>query len=254
MQNKVSFDFTNQVVLITGGGSGLGRSMAEHFVAAGARVVITGRTEEKLRLVCRELGNRCTFKVHDAMQMETIPGLFDALEQEAGPIQTLVNNAGINMKKNPLEVSDEDFDRIIKTNLNAVFALAREAGIRMKQRGSGCIINITSMAALYGIPNVSAYTASKTAVLGLTRSLAVDLAPHGIRVNAIAPGFIDTPMLRKAFDSDPERHERVLNRTPAGRLGKSSEVAMAALFLASEAASYISGVNLPVDGGNSIGF
>ena len=254
MQNKIYFDFSNHVVLITGGGSGLGRSMAEHFVAAGARVVITGRTEEKLQSVCGELGGRCTYKVHDALQLETIPALFDETEREAGPIHTLINNAGINFKKNPLEVTDEDFDQIVKTNLNAVFAMSREAGARMKPRGSGCIINITSMAALYGIPNVSAYTASKTAVLGLTRSLAVDFSPHGIRVNAIAPGFIDTPMLRKAFDSDPDRQKRVLSRTPAGRLGQSSEVAMAAMFLASDGASFITGVNLPVDGGNSIGF
>jgi NAD(P)-dependent dehydrogenase (short-subunit alcohol dehydrogenase family) len=110
------------------------------------------------------------------------------------------------------------------------------------------------MAALYGIPEVSAYTASKAAILGLTRSLAVDLSPYGVRVNAIAPGFIDTPMLRKAFSADPERERRVLERTPLRKLGTSDDVAIAALFLASDQAEFITGVNLPVDGGNSIGF
>ena len=110
------------------------------------------------------------------------------------------------------------------------------------------------MAAIYGIPMVTAYTSSKTAVLGMTKSLAVDLSPEGIRVNAIAPGFIDSPMLRKAFNSDPDRERRVLERTPMKKLGEANDVAMAAVYLASDAAKFVTGVNLPVDGGNSIGF
>lgn len=110
------------------------------------------------------------------------------------------------------------------------------------------------MAAIYGIPQVTAYTASKTSVLGLTRALAVDLSPHGVRVNAIAPGFIETPMSKKAFESDPARKEKVISRTPMKKLGSPDDVAFASIYLASDESKFITGINLPVDGGNSIGF
>ena len=178
----------------------------------------------------------------------------EKVESEFGEIDTLVNNAGINMKKPLTEVTDAEFQNIIQTNVNGLFSLTREVAKGMKRRKRGSIINITSMAAIYGIPMVTAYTTSKTAVLGMTKSLAVDLSPEGIRVNAIAPGFIDSPMLRKAFDSDPDRERRVLERTPMKKLGEARDIAMAAVFLASDAAKFVTGVNLPVDGGNSIGF
>jgi len=124
----------------------------------------------------------------------------------------------------------------------------------MAERGCGCIIMVSSMASQYGIPKVVAYTASKAAVEGMTRALAVELSPKGIRVNCLAPGFIETPMSARALDQDPDRKRRVLERTPLGRLGKPEEVGYAAVFLASDAASYITGAVLAVDGGNSIGF
>lgn len=251
---QASYTFDKQVVLITGGGSGLGLATAKAFAASGAQVIITGRTENKLIAAVEEIGAPAAYLIHDISKTETTPALVEQIETKFGPIDVLVNNAGINMKKDPLEVSDVDFDAIIQTNVNGLFSLSREVFRRMKPRGTGVIINITSMAALYGIPNVSAYTASKTAVLGLTRSTAVDFTPHGIRVNAIAPGFIDSPMLRKAFSSDPKRKRRVLERTPAKALGRPEDVAAAALFLASDGARFITGINMPVDGGNSIGF
>jgi NAD(P)-dependent dehydrogenase (short-subunit alcohol dehydrogenase family) len=158
------------------------------------------------------------------------------------------------LKKPALEVTDEEFDRIIQTNLNGLFAFSREVARGMASRGKGAILNITSMAAMYGLPKVPAYSAAKTAVLGLTRALAVEWAASGIRVNAIAPGFIFSEMTDKALNSDPDRKRRVMDRTPLGRMGRAEEVAAAALFLCSDAASFITGVNLPVDGGNSIGF
>lgn len=124
----------------------------------------------------------------------------------------------------------------------------------MIERKRGSIINITSMAAMYGIPKVAAYSASKTGVLGLTRALAADFSPHGIRVNAIAPGFIESPMHHEAFNSDPERKRRVLERTPMEKFGLPEDVAYAAVYLASDASGFITGIQLPVDGGNSIGF
>lgn len=142
----------------------------------------------------------------------------------------------------------------MKTNQTAVFALTREIGKAMVALGSGSIIMISSMASQYGIPKVVAYTVSKSAIEGMTRALAVEWSPHGVRVNCIAPGFIKTAMSSKGLDSDSERKEKVLSRTPIGKLGEPADVANAALFLASSRLKYITGVVLPVDGGNSIGF
>ena len=158
------------------------------------------------------------------------------------------------MKKDALNVSDEEFERIMRTNQTAVFALSREVAKLMLRRGKGSIIMISSMASQYGIPKVVAYTASKSAVEGMTRELAVEWSPHGVRVNCIAPGFIKTSMSSKALDADMERKNKVLSRTPMGKLGEPLDVANAALFLASDQSKYITGVILPVDGGNSIGF
>ena len=249
-----SFDLTNKLALITGGGTGLGLGIAEAFVQAGARVVITGRREEVLQHACQQLGPAATYQVNDVADLATLPGLVADIERQFGPLDTLVNNAGINLKKHTLEVTDAEFQAIIQTNLVGLFALTREVAKSMTPRGRGSIIMITSMAAMYGLSLVSAYAASKSAVLGMTRVLASDLSPHGIRVNAIAPGFIQSPMLAKALDADPERKRKVTGRTPLGGFGQPSDIGCAAVYLASDAARFVTGINLPVDGGNSIGF
>jgi NAD(P)-dependent dehydrogenase (short-subunit alcohol dehydrogenase family) len=159
------------------------------------------------------------------------------------------------MKKEFTEVTDEEFQRILLTNVTAIFSLSREVVKCALDKQQPCsIINISSMASQYGIPKVIAYTASKAAIEGMTRAMAVELSPKGIRVNCIAPGFIATDMSAKALDNDPERKAKVLSRTPIGSLGAPADIGEAALFLASDAARYITGVVLPVDGGNSIGF
>jgi len=249
-----SFSLSGKLALVTGGGTGIGLAISRAFCEAGARVVITGRREDVLKSACESLGKNASYRVCDVSKLETIPSLVAEIEKDGPTLDILVNNAGINAKKPALEVTDEEFDRIVQTNLNGLFALTREVGRGMAKRGRGVILNITSMAALYGLPKVPAYSASKTAVLGLTRALAVELAPSGIRVNSIAPGFIFSDMTDKALNSDPERKRRVMDRTPMGRMGQPEEVAAAAVFLCSDAASFITGVNLPVDGGNSIGF
>jgi NAD(P)-dependent dehydrogenase (short-subunit alcohol dehydrogenase family) len=190
----------------------------------------------------------------DVSDLSSIPGFVSNVVKQFGQIDILVNNAGINMKKLIEEVTDEDFQKVITTNLTAVFVMSREVIKHMLERKTGCIINISSMAAQYGLPKVIAYSASKTAIDGLTRAMAVELGPKGIRVNAIAPGFIYSDMTARALDSDPERKAKVFNRTPMGIMGQPSDIGDAALFLASDAAKYITGVVLPVDGGNSIGF
>ena len=158
------------------------------------------------------------------------------------------------MKKDFTEVTDEEFLQVITTNLLAVFALSREVVKHMLQRKTGSIINISSMAAQYGLPRVIAYSASKTAIDGMTRAMAVELSPKGIRVNAIAPGFIYSDMTDKALNNDPERKEKVFSRTPMGIMGQPEDIGNAALYLAGDAAKFVTGVVLPVDGGNSIGF
>jgi len=247
-------DIKEKRVLITGGGSGLGLCMAQTFAHHGASVIITGLTEEKLKETVTKTDGDISYYVNDITELDLLPGFVDQVISEKGPIDVLVNNCGINMKKPMLEVTDEEFQNIMKTNLNGAFALTREVARYMMKREKGSVINITSMAAIYGIPGVAAYTSSKSAMLGLTRSMAVDLSPSGIRVNAIAPGFIDTLMSRRAFESDPERRNKVIDRTPMRKLGVPQDIANAAMFLASDASGFISGINLPVDGGNSIGF
>jgi NAD(P)-dependent dehydrogenase (short-subunit alcohol dehydrogenase family) len=251
---KIKIMNTKKVAIVTGGGSGLGFAMAEKFTQAGIETIIAGRDKEKLDAAKERLGNLCHAMTVDVSDLSSIPGFVSNVVKQFGQIDILVNNAGINMKKLIEEVTDEDFQKVITTNLTAVFVMSREVIKHMLERKTGCIINISSMAAQYGLPKVIAYSASKTAIDGLTRAMAVELGPKGIRVNAIAPGFIYSDMTAKALDSDPERKAKVFNRTPMGIMGQPSDVGDAALFLASDAAKYITGVVLPVDGGNSIGF
>jgi NAD(P)-dependent dehydrogenase (short-subunit alcohol dehydrogenase family) len=248
------FSLAGRVALITGGGTGIGLEIARCMVQAGATVIITGRRESVLQASAADLGVGAHFLVNDVTELSSIEGLVEQVEATYGPLDILVNNAGINMKKPALEVTDEDFSRIIHTNLNAVFALTRAAAKRMVARRSGTILMISSMAAYYGIDRVVAYAASKSAVEGMVKVLASEFSAQGVRVNAIAPGFIETEMSRTAMNSDPERRDRAMRRTPMGKFGQPADIGHAAVFLASEAARYITGVSLPVDGGNAIGF
>jgi NAD(P)-dependent dehydrogenase (short-subunit alcohol dehydrogenase family) len=247
-------DKQQKLAIVTGGASGLGLATAEKFVEHHIRTVIVGRNEANLLEVADRLGDLCSYKVFDLGNLNGIPQLVSEIHHQYGQIDILVNNAGINLKKHFAEVTDEDFQRIIHTNLTAVFVLSREVTKVMLPTATGCIINVSSMAAQYGIPYVIAYTASKTAIEGMTRAMAVELSPQGIRVNCVAPGFIATNMSAKALDNDPQRKQKVLSRTPMGKLGEPADVAEAILYLASDAAKYLTGVILPVDGGNSIGF
>ncbi|HDR90467.1 MAG TPA: SDR family oxidoreductase [Bacteroidetes bacterium] len=244
----------NKIAIITGGSSGLGLATARKFVSEGIRVVVIGRDSRKLQHASKILGEKAMCLVFDLNELENIPGLVKKIFGEFGTIDILVNNAGIHLKKDFFETTDEEYSRIIHVNQMAVFALTREVAGVMKKTGGGVVLNISSMASQYGLPKVIAYSAAKAAVEGMTRAMTVDLSPLGIRVNCIAPGFIMTSMSENAFDNDPERKARVLARTPLGRLGTPEEVAEAAYFLVSDASSFISGVVLPVDGGNSVGF
>ena len=248
-------DLTSKIAVVTGGGSGIGLAIAEKFIQQNMRTVIAGRDKAKLEAAREKLGELCETVPVDLSDLDAIPKFVQHIIDKYGSIDVLVNNAGINMKKDFTEVTNEDFQKIILTNLSAVFTLSREVVKCMLEKNiKGSIINISSMASRYGIPKVIAYTASKSAIEGMTRAMAVELSPKGIRVNCIAPGFIATEMSAKALNNDPERKAKALGRTPMGELGMPADIGDAAVFLASDASRYITGVILPVDGGNSIGF
>ncbi len=243
-----------KTAIVTGGASGIGLAIAEKFCQQEVQTVLIGRNIEKLQQAADRLGPFAHPIAADLTQLHTLPALADEIYRHFGRIDILVNNAGINMKKPVQEVTDEDFQQVIGTNLTAVFALTREVARYMLPQKSGAVVNISSMAAQYGMPKVIAYSASKAAIEGMTRAFAAELSPEGIRVNAIAPGFIITEMTDRAFNTDPERKARALARTPMGHMGQPADIAEAAWFLSSDAARFITGVVLPVDGGNLIGF
>jgi NAD(P)-dependent dehydrogenase (short-subunit alcohol dehydrogenase family) len=244
----------NKLAIITGGGSGIGYAISEKFIGHGIRTIIIGRNQKKLNKAKENLGKLCIPLCFDLTDLKSIPSMVKQIKESHGSIDILVNNAGINLKKDFTKVSDIEFEEIIRTNVSSVFALSREVVKVMIKKGRGNIINISSMASQYGLPKVIAYTASKSAIEGMTRAMAVELSPMGILVNCIAPGFIVTEMSEKALNSDGERIRKVLSRTPLGKLGNPADVAEAAFFLASDKSGYLTGVVLPVDGGNSIGF
>ena len=243
-----------KVAIVTGGGSGLGLATSEKFVKEGIKTIIIGRDPQKLADAKAALGELIHPIVYDLSILNDIPDLVTSIQQKFGRIDILVNNAGINMKKELIDVSDEDFLQVINTNVLAVFAISREVSKVMITQKSGAIVMISSMAAKYGIPKVIAYTAAKSAIEGMTKAMAVELSPQGIRVNCVAPGFIVTEMSSKALNNDPERKNKVLGRTPMGLLGETLDVAEAVYYFASDASKYVTGASLAVDGGNSIGF
>jgi NAD(P)-dependent dehydrogenase (short-subunit alcohol dehydrogenase family) len=243
-----------KIAIVTGGGSGIGLAITEKFIDNDILTVIVGRDEQKLKAAREKLGGLCVPVACDLSDLSAIPKMIAGITQQFGRIDILVNNAGINLKKDFTEVTDDEFQKILLTNVTAVFSVSREVVKCMLEKGSGSIVNISSMASQYGLPRVIAYTASKSAIEGMTRAMAVELSPKGIRVNCIAPGFIATEMSAKALNGDKERMTKVMSRTPMGILGQPADIGDAALFLVSDSARYITGIILPVDGGNSVGF
>ena len=243
-----------KIAIVTGGASGIGLAIAEKFVKNNISTIIIGRNKTRLDAAKKKLGNLCIPVAFDLTDLTAIPAMINKVIKEHKRIDILVNNAGINLKKDFEEVTDDEFQKVMHTNVTAMFTLSREVVKCMAEKKKGSIINISSMASQYGLPKVIAYSASKAAIEGMTRAMAVELSPKGIRVNCIAPGFIATDMSAKALNNDKERKSKVISRTPMGSLGSPADIGDAALFLAMESSKYITGIILPVDGGNSIGF
>lgn len=252
MENIFSLD--RKLALITGGGSGIGKAVADCMVKAGASVIITGRHEDTLKAACNEIGENADYLVQDVTDMEKASEFVCQVQEKFGLPDIIVNNAGIHLKETVENTSYDKLQKVLDTHLVGAVEMTRHFVDKFIDRGSGNIIFITSMAAVFGLPYVSAYSAAKSALLGLVRSYSIELSPKGIRVNAIAPGWIQTPMLDKSMQNDPDRLKKILSRTPKNSLGKPEDIGWAAVYLASDQANFVTGQQLVVDGGVSIGF
>ncbi|NDH53593.1 MAG: glucose 1-dehydrogenase [Betaproteobacteria bacterium] len=248
------FDLTNRVALITGSQRGLGLAIARGLARAGATVVLNGRSSEAVAAAARTLtdeGLEAGHVVFDVVQHGAVKKGVDAVLEQFGKIDILVNNAGIQRRAPMAEFTQKDWDDVIATNLTAPFAVSQAVLPGMIARKSGKIIHIASLLSELARPGVVPYTAAKGGVRQLTRGMAVELAPHNIQVNAIAPGYFATEMNRALIDN-AEFNAWVCNRTPAGRWGQPEELAGLALFLASPAANYMTGQMVIMDGGMSV--
>jgi NAD(P)-dependent dehydrogenase (short-subunit alcohol dehydrogenase family) len=244
--------FKDRVVIVTGGARGIGRAISEAFAAQGATVALAGRNtevlEEAVRAIAASGGHAKAFAT-DVSKEESVAALCDGVLAAYGRIDVLVNNAGINpWYKNAEDTSLAEWQQIIGTNLTGVFLASQYAGRAMIAAGQGAIVNVTSIAGRVGLPRSTAYCAAKGGVELLTRELALEWAKKGVRVNAVAPGFVETD-LTHGMSEHPILGKRITDRTPMGRFGHINEIAGACLFLASPAASYITGCSITVDGG-----
>jgi NAD(P)-dependent dehydrogenase (short-subunit alcohol dehydrogenase family) len=244
-----------RVALITGGGTGIGRASAIACAQEGAAVAVAGRRAELLDAVVEEIaadGGRAIAVAGDVGRHDDAQRMVDATVRELGGIDVLVNCAGQELVAGVLDTDEAAWDRVMDTNLKAVYLLARAALPHMVAQGRGSIVNVASQLAFVGAKNFAAYTASKGGVINLTRSIALDHAEDGVRVNALCPGAVDTPLLRRQFDGQdgPQGTLEDLARLhPVGRLGQPEELARATVFLASDDASFMTGATLVVDGG-----
>lgn len=249
-----AFSLRGEHALITGGGTGIGLAVAQAVHAAGGRVTLIGRREAELAEAVRGLGDRAAYFVHDITHFDAAPDLVARITRAHGPVTCLVNNAGKHLKKPAIETSPAELQDVMATHIFGAHALSQAVIPGMIERKHGSVIYMASMASLFGIPLVVAYAAAKSAMIGMIRTMATELSPHNVRVNAIAPGWIDTAMSRKAFAGDPHRKSKIISRTPLARLGEPDDVGWAVVYLASPSAKFITGVVMPIDGGVSMGF
>jgi gluconate 5-dehydrogenase len=248
------FDLSGKVALITGAHRGLGFAVAQGLARAGAEVILNGRNEEALAAAAQTLdaqGIAVETSAFDVTNREAVRANVSELEREHGAIDILVNNAGIQRRKAFAEFPQEDWDALIATNLTAPFIVSQAIVPGMIARKRGKIVNVASLMSELARPTIVPYAAAKGGVRQLTRGMAVELAPHNIQVNAIAPGYFATEMNRALIDN-AEFNAWVCKRTPAGRWGQPEEIAGLAVFLASRASDYITGQILVIDGGMSV--
>ena len=245
--SPISFGLADKTVIVTGGAQGIGEACVRRFAREGAKVVIADVDDARGSALSRELGAlyvRCD--VSDKSQVQT---LITSTLAAHGGIDVLVNNAGIFKAADFLDVTEADFDLVLRVNLKGAFLVGQAVAREMAKAGSGSIVNMSSVNGVMAIPNIASYNVSKGGINQLTRAMALALVNWGIRVNAVAPGTIATELANKAVLTSDEARQRILGRTPMKRLGTPEEIADAVAFLASDAASYITGEILTVDGG-----
>lgn len=251
----MSFDLTGKVAFVSGASRGLGKGFALTLAKAGCDLVCTSRTLESLHGICQEvkaLGRKCLALELDVRNLESIQAAAAAAEDSYGRVDVLVNNAGCNVRKPAFEVSWDDWNLVLETNLRGTFFLAQAVGRRMASQNYGRIINIGSVTCVAGYAGLGPYGASRGGVKQLTMSLASDWGPHGITVNCLAPGWFRTEQNKVMYD-DPGWVSYLCERIPLGRPGKPGDLDGMLLFLASDASEYVTGQTFLVDGGISVG-
>ncbi|WP_194841231.1 SDR family NAD(P)-dependent oxidoreductase [Sporosarcina cascadiensis] len=245
------FSLSGKTAVITGASKGIGKEISLLLADAGADVAIIARNENELQALSNEIkakGRRALPIAADLVETSGISAIVDQIIKEYGSIDILINNAGTNIPKPAIEVTEQDWDTVNDLNVKSLFFITKEIGKHMKTRKSGKIVNITSQMAFVGYYDRAVYCASKGAVTQMMKALAIEWAPDQINVNAVAPTFIETPMTKKMFE-DVQFKEEVLNRIPMGRLAKSDDLFGAILYLSSGASDMVTGHTLVVDGG-----
>ncbi|WP_398471505.1 SDR family NAD(P)-dependent oxidoreductase [Tardiphaga sp.] len=253
--NKGLFDLTGRVAIVTGGNGGIGLGMARGLAAAGASIVVAGRNQAKSEAAVTELataGVKAIALAVDVNDSATVKAMVADTLKAFGRIDILINNAGINIRKPPHEITLEEWNDVIKTNLTSAFVASQAVQPAMKQTGGGKIINIGSMLSIFGASFAPAYAASKGGIVQFTRSCAIAWAPDNIQCNAVLPGWIDTELTQNARREVDGLYDRVLARSPSGRWGAPGDFAGIAVFLASRASDFVTGAAIPVDGGFSV--
>jgi NAD(P)-dependent dehydrogenase (short-subunit alcohol dehydrogenase family) len=247
-----SFRVDGKVALVTGGARGLGRTMAEALAEAGADIALSGRSldacQEAADAIAAATGRKVRAFAADVTKIEDVERLASGVEAEMGRIDILINNAGVNIRGPVQQLSEADWDAVIDTNLKGPFLCARAIGPRMVTRGWGRVINMGSILGVVALPGRAPYASSKAGIINLTRVLALEWAGTGVTVNAICPGAFGTELNRSLLD-DPVKYKEFVAQIPMGRWGDVHELAGAAVFLASEASSYVTGSSIFVDGG-----
>ncbi|HJQ60287.1 MAG TPA: glucose 1-dehydrogenase [Vineibacter sp.] len=252
---QAMFELGNKVAIVTGGNGGIGLGMAQGLASAGATIVVAGRNAAKSAAAVKDLqaqGAKADQVEVDVRSEASVRAMVEAAVRRHGRLDILVNNAGINVRKPPHEMALAEWTSVIETNLTSAFLCSHAAHPHMKQAGGGKIINIGSMMSIFGAAYTPAYAASKGGIVQFTRACATAWARDNIQVNAVLPGWIDTELTIKAREQVPGLHDRVLQRTPAGRWGSPEDHAGIAVFLCSRASDFVTGAAIPVDGGFSI--
>jgi len=245
----------DKVAIVTGAGAGIGQAIATLFAAEGAHVYVTDVNGESAQQAADGLGGRglkATAMTVDVSRGQDVTALFREVERAFGRADVVVNNAGLNVRSDFRHLTDADWVKIREVNLDGVVRIARDAFALLKASGAGSLVNVSSIMGQRGLRQLAGYTATKGAVTALTKALAVEYAPYGIRVNSVAPGYIETALTER-FIKNPLVSKALLDKTPMRRFGTAEEIARAALFFASEDSLYVTGAELAVDGGMSAG-